>query len=74
MRAGAYWYSFLEVDVIYAWLSEHLNLEFEEVRLLKEGPQGSVRLIRRRESGQQLILRRFTGNGAVYLQLPAPDL
>ena len=31
----------LEVDVIYAWPSEHLNLEFEEVRLLKEGPRAA---------------------------------
>lgn len=59
----------MEVDAIYAWLSEQLNLEFEEVRLLKEGPRGSVRLIRHRESGQQFILRRFTGNGEVYRKL-----
>lgn len=54
---------------MYAWLSEQLNLEFEEVRLLKESPRGSVRLIRHRESGQQFILRRFTGNGEVYRKL-----
>ncbi len=31
---------------MYSWLSEQLRTEFEEVRLLKESPRGSVRLIR----------------------------
>ena len=57
------------VASIYSWLSEQLKLEFEEVRLLKESPRGSVRLIRHRASGKQFILRRFTGNGEVYRRL-----
>ena len=57
------------VAAIYSWLSEQLKLEFEEVRLLKEHPRGSVRLIRHRASGKQFILRRFTGNGEVYRRL-----
>ena len=57
------------VAAIYSWLSEQLKLEFEEVRLLKESPRGSVRLIRHRASGKQFILRRFTGNGEVYRRL-----
>ena len=57
------------VAAIYSWLSEQLKLEFEEVRLLKESPRGSVRLIRHRASGKQFILRRFTGNGEVYRKL-----
>ena len=36
---------------------------------MKERPRGSVRLIRHRESGRRLILRRFTGNGEVYRKL-----
>ena len=54
------------VAAIYSWLSEQLKLEFEEVRLLKESPRGSVRLIRHQASGKQFILRRFIGNGEVY--------
>ena len=57
------------VAAISSWLSEQLKLEFEEVRLLKESPRGSVRLIRHRASGKQFILRRFTGNGEVYRRL-----
>lgn len=55
--------------VIYSWLSEQLRTEFEEVRLLKESPRGSVRLSRHRASGQKFILRRFQGNGEVYRRL-----
>ena len=51
------------------WLAEQLRAEFEEVRLLKESPRGSVRLIRHNVSGKQFILRRFQGNGEVYRRL-----
>ena len=51
------------------WLAEQLRTEFEEVRLLKESPRGSVRLIRHNVSGKQFILRRFQGNGEVYRRL-----
>ncbi len=57
------------VAAIYAWLSQQLDREFEEFRLLKESPRGSVELIRHRQSGKQFILRRFTGNGEVYRKL-----
>ncbi len=59
----------MEVAAIYTWLSEQLDLEFEEVRLLKESPRGSVRLIRHRASRTPFILRRFQGNGEVYRRL-----
>lgn len=54
---------------MYIWLLECPEQEYEPVRLLKESSQGSVRLIRHRASGQQLILRRFTGNGEVCRKL-----
>ena len=57
------------VTVIYEWLLECLKNEYEEVRLIKESPRGSVRLIRHRESGKLFILRRFTGNAEVYQKL-----
>lgn len=54
---------------MYTWLLECLEREYETVRLLKESPRGSVRLIRHRQSGKRFILRRFTGNGEVYRKL-----
>ena len=60
---------FRGVAAIFFWLSEAIETEFEELRLLKESPRGSVRLIRHRQSGRRFILRRFTGNGEVYRKL-----
>lgn len=57
------------MTVIYSWLSEAIKTEFESLRLLKESPRGSVQLIRHRATGNQFILRRFTGNGEVYQNL-----
>lgn len=54
---------------MYTWLLECLEQEYETVRLLKESPRGSVRLIRHRQSGRRFILRCFTGNGEVYRKL-----
>lgn len=54
---------------IYTWLLNALQEEFEQIRLIKESPRGSVRLIRHRATGQKFILRRFTGNGEVYRML-----
>ena len=39
------------------------------MRLLKESPRGSVRVIRHRATGEDFILRRFTGSGEVYRRL-----
>ena len=54
---------------MYSWLLSCLEQEYEPLRVLKESPRGSVRLIRHRESGRRFILRRFTGNGEVYRKL-----
>ena len=54
---------------MYAWLLDALEQEFQEERLLKRSPRGTVRLLRHRKSGQRFILRRFTGNAEVYGQL-----
>ena len=43
--------------------------QFQEVCLLKEGPRGSVRLLRHGATGRQVILRRFTGSAEVYRRL-----
>ena len=36
---------------------------------MKESPRGRVELIRHRSSGQQFVLRRYTGNAEVYQKL-----
>lgn len=65
------------VTILYTWLENILREEYEQVRLLKETPRGSVRLVRHKDSGRRFILRRFTGNGEVYqklLGLSCPNL
>ena len=57
------------VILIYNWLSNILQEEYGEVRLLKESSRGSVRLIRHKATGQKFILRQFTGNAEVYRKL-----
>ena len=59
----------LEVVAIYTWLMQALESEFEEVRLIKESPRGTVRLIRHRATGKRFIQRQFTGNAEVYQKL-----
>lgn len=54
---------------IYTWLSDVLQKEYEQVRLIKESSRGSVRLIRHNTTGRQFILRQFTGNPEVYRKL-----
>lgn len=54
---------------IYDWLLQMLEQKFELVRLLKEGPRGSIRLIRHQKTGRLFILRRFTGSAEVYRKL-----
>ena len=62
---------------MYDWLLEVLRSEYEPVRVLKESPRGSVRLIRHRATGERFILRQFTGNAEVYqklLSISCPNL
>ena len=54
---------------IYTWLSDILREEYEVIRLMKESPRGSVRLIRHKTTGQKFILRHFAGNSEVYRAL-----
>lgn len=55
--------------VFYDWLETALQENFELVRRIKESPRGSVSQLRHRETGQKVILRRFTGNAEVYQKL-----
>ncbi len=57
------------VVAVYEWLLQELTEKFEQVRLLKQSPRGSVRLICHRASGRKLILRQYTGNAEVYRHL-----
>ena len=54
---------------IYAWLSSVIQLEFEEVRPLKESPRGSVFLLRHKKTGRLFVFRHFSGSGEVYRKL-----
>ena len=61
--------SFKEMILIYTWLSEILQKEYEVIRLMKESSRGSIRLIRHKASGRKFVLRRFLGNAGVYRKL-----
>ena len=54
---------------MYGWLLNSIDQEYAVIRVLKESPRGSVRLIRHKALGKRLILRRFQGSGEVYRQL-----
>ena len=54
---------------MYGSLLKALEDQYEPVRLLKEGPRGSIRLIRHKATGQQFVLRQFTGSAEVYRKL-----
>ena len=54
---------------MYDWLLDVLRSEYDLIRVLKESPRGSVRLIRHRATGQRFILRQFTGSAEVYQKL-----
>ena len=54
---------------MYDWLLDIIEKEYAVVRVLKESPRGSVRLIRHKALGKFFILRQFQGNGEVYRQL-----
>ena len=54
---------------MYNWLQDIIDTEYAAIRVLKESPRGSVRLIRHRATGKQFILRQFTGNAEVYQKL-----
>ena len=51
---------------MYRWLDKQLHEKFQEERLLKRSPRGSVHLLRHEAGGQRFVLRRFTGNAEVY--------
>ena len=59
----------MEGIFIYTWLINVLREEYQEVRLIKESPRSTVRLIRHLTTGRQFIQRRFTGNPEVYQKL-----
>ena len=56
---------------MYAWLTGILREEYRQVRVLKESPRGSVRIIRHQATGRKLILRKYTGSAEVYRRLLA---
>lgn len=54
---------------MYVWMEQSLEQFFQEERLLKQSPRGSVHLLRHRKTGRRFVLRHFTGNDEVYRKL-----
>ena len=50
-----------------------MNQPYIFVKTLKERPDGAVRLVRDRETGQRMILRQYRGDCAVYRRMIAVD-
>ncbi len=55
--------------MLYDWLLNSLQQEYLLVRIIKESPRGSIRLLRHRKTGKKCILRQFSGSPEVYRQL-----
>lgn len=55
--------------MLYDWLSDALQREYETLHTFKETQRSTVRLICHRGTGRRFILRRFTGNADVYRRL-----
>lgn len=60
---------FWEGIVMYAWLTEALERDFQLLRLMKKTDRGSVSVVRHIVTGKVFILRRFQGSPAVYRAL-----
>ena len=54
---------------MYDWLRQSLEQFFQEERLLKQSPRGSVHLLRHQKTGRRFVLRHFTGSAEVYRRL-----
>lgn len=57
------------VEAIYQYLLSGIEADYETVRTLKQGPRGSVALLRHRQSGTRYIFRQYQGSGEVYRRL-----
>ena len=54
---------------IYGALLDTVTTEYDTVSRLKDGPRGSVSVVRHRGSGTRYVLRCYEGSGAVYRRL-----
>ena len=54
---------------MYDWMKQSLEQFFQEERLLKESPRGSVHLLQHQKTGRRFVLRHFTGSAEVYRRL-----
>lgn len=62
---------------MYDWLCAQLETEFEQVKLLKKNPRGSIELLRHRKTGERVVCRRYDGSDEVYrrlLDVESPNL
>ncbi len=54
---------------IYGALLDTVTTEYDTVSRLKDGPRGSVSVVRHRGSGARYVFRCYEGSGAVYRRL-----
>lgn len=54
---------------MYRFLEAALGAHYTVVRTMKEGPRGSMTLLRHQKTGECCVLRRFRGSAAVYEKL-----
>ena len=55
--------------MLYDFMAQYLNDEFEEIAVLKQSDRGSVTKLRHRESHRLYICKRFSGSVEPYRQL-----
>ena len=56
---------------MYQELLRVVAVYFDEVRVLKRGARGTVRLLRHRSTGKRYVFRQFDGSADVYRRLLA---
>ncbi len=62
-------YLFQELRKIFDFLLSAVESEYDHVRVLKQSERSQITLIRHKQTGARYILRRFSGNAAVYQKL-----
>jgi len=59
--------------VVYDTLIRAVETYFDEIKVLKRGARGTVKLVRHRDTGKRYIFRCFDGSDEVYRRLLTVD-
>ena len=54
---------------LYESFLEAVTTEYDTLRVLKQGPRGTVSVVRHKKSGTRYVFRRYSGSGEVYRRL-----